>query len=198
MNSSKRIEKIQNALYDWRKERRLDLRGQLAGLYKNIIEELNELKEAKDDCERIDAICDIAVFSFNALGEFKRDLVISHYGNKTLESFSQAVKNRANEADGLFREIDEFIMVKGFRNDADYKMAKDKKYKWEFLIWEIIIECWEMCDQLGFDFLKAMDETIKEISSRTGHWDEIQNKFIKDNRGTYFADYKKCKKKVKS
>ena len=51
----------------------------------------------------------------------------------------------------------------------------------------------------GYDSYKCMLETIKEISSRTGHFDETIGKFVKDKSPEaqakwYKADYDKCKK----
>lgn len=50
----------------------------------------------------------------------------------------------------------------------------------------------------GYDPFKAMNETIKEISSRTGHFDPYINKFVKDKSPEaqalwYKADYSKAK-----
>ncbi|HFU5770340.1 TPA: hypothetical protein ACH6IR_000328 [Campylobacter jejuni] len=43
------------------------------------------------------------------------------------------------------------------------------------------------CKNLGFDFYKCMLQTIKEIESRTGYYDEEKSKFIKD-LGAYDYD----------
>ena len=63
------IKVIRKALKEWRKERHLTRENQLSGLINNLQEEVNELKEAKDDYERIDALCDMAVFAFNVLDD---------------------------------------------------------------------------------------------------------------------------------
>lgn len=54
---------------------------------------------------------------------------------------------------------------------------------------------------LGFDFYKAMLETIKEISSRTGSYDSKIHKFVKDKSPEakakwYSANYDKCRKEI--
>ena len=60
---------VRKALTEWRKERHLTRENQLSGLINNLLEEVNELKEAKDDYERVDALCDMTVFAFNALDD---------------------------------------------------------------------------------------------------------------------------------
>lgn len=48
----------------------------------------------------------------------------------------------------------------------------------------LVYTCLSIVKQLGYEPFKAMQETIKEISSRTGKWDEKLGKFVKDN-GVY-------------
>ena len=55
-------------------------------------------------------------------------------------------------------------------------------------------------DGLGYDPCICMMETIKEISSRTGAWDENIGKWVKDTSDEakskwYAADYSKAEKK---
>ena len=60
---------IRKALREWRKERHLTRENQLSGLINNLLEEVNELKEAKNDYETVDALCDMALFAFNVLDD---------------------------------------------------------------------------------------------------------------------------------
>ena len=58
--------------------------------------------------------------------------------------------------------------------------------------------CFSAMRTYGYDPYKAMNETIKEISSRTGHFDPSINKFVKDKSPEaqakwYKADYSKAK-----
>lgn len=58
--------------------------------------------------------------------------------------------------------------------------------------------CFSAMRSYGYDPFKAMDETIKEISSRTGHFDDTINKFVKDKSPEamsrwYKADYSKAR-----
>ena len=46
---------------------------------------------------------------------------------------------------------------------------------------KILLNCAVLCEHYGFNFEIAMLETIKEISSRTGAYDEKAKKWIKDS-----------------
>jgi hypothetical protein len=50
-------------------ERNLDINGQRSGFKKNVIEEINEYNEASNEHDTVDAICDICVFTLNAMKE---------------------------------------------------------------------------------------------------------------------------------
>ena len=49
-----------------------------------------------------------------------------------------------------------------------------------------------MCEQYGFNFEIAMLETIKEISSRTGAYDENAKKWVKDESDEARAKWHKA------
>lgn len=62
----------------------------------------------------------------------------------------------------------------------------------------IISMCFYNIERLGYDPYECMDETIKEISSRVGHYDDKIGKFVKDESKEakskwYKANYLKCK-----
>ena len=59
---------------------------------------------------------------------------------------------------------------------------------------DILTDCAKLCEHYGFNFEIAMLETIKEISSRTGSYDEKAKKWVKDASDEarakwYQADY---------
>ncbi|EOH7041581.1 hypothetical protein ACMC0D_001749, partial [Campylobacter jejuni] len=56
---------IKERLADWRSERSLTYENQQAEFLGNIFEKVSEYFRAKDDLERVKALCDIAVFCFN-------------------------------------------------------------------------------------------------------------------------------------
>lgn len=189
------LTEIYKGLDEWRAERKITAESQKAGYIINIMEELGELASALRDYEKfsatdypyptdiqeaeheiIDALCDIAIFTINAgvdIGEVKRT---------ELE-----LKKSSLDADYILKQMVERC---AFLSYFEWREAKS------FNI--ILINCAYLCEHYGFDFQKAMDETIKEISSRTGTYDEKAKKWVKDTSDEarakwYKADYEKAR-----
>ena len=56
------------------------------------------------------------------------------------------------------------------------------------------MDCAKLCERYGFNFQLAIEETMKEISSHTGSYDEITKKWERDDDWKaqttwYHADY---------
>lgn len=152
-----RMNKILNNLAKWRSERRLSETNQFNNLKSNISEEIKEYREAKDDNERIDALCDILVFIINAM---PKDINAELWGD-----LIDCIEDRMS--------YPEFLSF----------TARE-------ILYEIIT--------MGYNPYDCMDETIKEISSRTGKWNESKGKWIKDTSDEakanwYKANYDRCK-----
>lgn len=189
------LSEIYTGLKAWRDERRLTAESQKEGYLINIMEELGELADALRDYETfskpdypyptdkqeaeheiIDALCDIAVFTINAgadIGEVKRTEI--------------ELKKSSLDADYILKQMVERC---AFLSYFEWREAKS------FNI--ILINCAYLCEHYGFDFQIAMDETIKEISSRTGAYDESAKKWVKDTSPEakskwYKADYEKAR-----
>ena len=172
------LNEIYAQLKAWRHERGITAESQKAGYLVNVMEELGELAAALRDYERfskpsypypknkkyaehgiIDALCDISVFTINAGAdipcEFKRTEI--------------EWKKSSLDADYILKQMIE-------------KCAEFSHFEWvdipSFNI--ILANCAYLCEHYGFDFQIAMDETIKEISSRTGVYDENAKKWVKD------------------
>ena len=181
------IKEIYDQLEEWRDERDITAKSQKAGYLVNVMEELGELASALRDYEKfsktdlaynlpddlayydtvkkvaeheiIDALCDISVFTINAGAdipcEFKRTEI--------------EWKKSSLDADYILKQMIE-------------KCAEFSHFEWvdipSFNI--ILANCAYLCEHYGFDFQIAMDETIKEISSRTGAYDENAKKWVKD------------------
>ena len=187
------LTEIYKGLDEWRAERGITTESQKAGYIVNVMEELGELASALREYERfskpsypyqknkkyaehgiIDALCDISVFTINAGAdipcEFKRTEI--------------EWKKSSLDADYILKQMIE-------------KCAEFSHFEWvdipSFNI--ILANCAYLCRHYGYDFKIAMDETIKEISSRTGFYDEVRGEWIeypswKAQTKWYEADYK--------
>jgi len=74
--------------------------------------------------------------------------------------------------------------------------------RYEYSLKQIARMCFTMIEDMGYDFKKCMDETLKEIESRTGAFNKESGKWEKFKTKEaktlwYSADYSKCKKVVK-
>ena len=160
------LEQIFKELEAWRNERKITTQSQKDGYIVNAMEEFGELSQALRglelenvrqvaEYEVIDALCDIAVLSINAC-------------EVPVDS-----KVRVIDTDGIkLDEIDELVY-----NCAGYSSTGFNLYNYfNAILWG----CASICEQYGYDFEIAMLETIKEISSRTGSYDEKAKKWIKD------------------
>ena len=182
--------KIYKGLDEWRAERGITAESQKAGYLVNIMEELSELATALRDYEKlskadlacydtvkkvaeheiIDALCDISVFTINAGADLPR-----------------AVKPLIIETEREFSVADIFVAI------ADFIRADVKGSPFNYYDFALILKyCASVCEQYGFNFQKAMDETIKEISSRTGAYDEKAKKWIKDTSDEAMAKWYKA------
>ena len=195
------LEQIYAGLKAWRHERGITAENQKAGYLVNVMEELGELATALREYERfskpsypypknkkyaehgiIDALCDICVFTINAGADIPcrlKPLII-----ETKREFSVA---------SIFVAIADFIRTDV--NNSPFVNGSPFNY-YDFA--RILRCCASVCEQYGFNFQIAMDETIKEISSRTGSYDKASKKWVKDESDEakakwYQADYEKAR-----
>lgn len=155
---------IKEILSKWREERHLTYENQQAEFLGNVFEKVSEYFRAKNDLEKIDAICDIVIYFFNAF-DFKYIAVSS---NMYYYTFSDVVVYNIYSLFGA--RTDNLCVVE---NENDFiNLEKNLNLT--------MFEIEQLCKNLGFDFYKCMLEKIKEIESRTGFYDESLNKFIKD------------------
>ena len=191
------LTEIYAQLETWRDERKITAESQRQGYLRNIMEELGELAAGlrdyaswskcdlrfcqihKEMAERVivDAICDIAVLTINA-GE--------HIPFELKRTKMEWKKSSLN-ADYILKQLVE-------------KCAEFSYFDWgEQKCFNIIlINCAYLCEHYGFNFEIAMLETIKEISSRTGSYNNASKKWIKDTSDEarakwYKADYEKAR-----
>ena len=184
------LTEIYKGLAEWRAERGITAESQKTGYLVNVMEELGELSTALRLLEKsksvndshelkcaehfiIDALCDIAVFTINAWADIPCEL-------KRTEI---ELRKSSLDADYILKQMVE-------------KCARFSYFEWgEASAFNIIlINCAYLCEHYGFNFEIAMLETIKEISSRTGAYDEKAKKWVKDisdeaRAKWYQADY---------
>ena len=180
------LNEIYAQLKAWRHERGITAESQKQGYIVNVMEELGELATALREYERfsktdlaynlpddlayydtvkkvaeheiIDALCDISVFTINAGADIPYS--ITPFIIETKREFSVA---------------DIFVAI------ADFIRADNNGSPFNYYDFALILKyCASVCEQYGFDFQKSMIETIKEISSRTGSYDEVSKKWVKD------------------
>ena len=164
---------LQELLKQWRDERHLTIESQRNGLIGNLCEEMAEYYRATNESKKIDALCDMSVFCINSLSKSIKEIKA-----KAKQNFFLGKIEKLYSVDVCIN-----------RNDLD-KLDSQLYYFIDIIQSEI--------EEMGYDFYECMLETIKEISSRTGHYDENIHKFVKDKsdeavRKWYKADYGKCR-----
>ena len=188
------LNEIYAQLKAWRHERGITAESQKQGYIVNVMEEFGELATALREYERlskpsypypknkkyaehgiIDALCDICVFTINAgadVDDNTKAKVIDITKTTILNSSFSSLLSYCGDYAGY---------VKAFSCFND-----------------ILLVCAKLCENYGFNFEIAMLETIKEISSRTGSYDEVSKKWVKDESDEakakwYQADYEKAR-----
>ena len=171
------LTEIYKGLAEWRAERGITAESQKAGYIVNVMEELSELASALRDYEKfsvteqdtakkqkaeyeiIDALCDISVFTINVGADINC--------NEKIEIINTSQTTRCNSSLS-------FLLSECGNFDYYGKLSSYVCFN------QILLSCAKLCEQYGFNFEIAMLETIKEISSRTGAYDENAKKWVKD------------------
>ena len=189
------LTEIYKGLDEWRAERGITAESQKAGYIVNVMEELGELASALRDYEKfsvteqdtakkqkaeyeiIDALCDISVFTINVGADINC--------NEKLESINTTQTTLCNSSLS-------FLLSECGNFDYYGKLSSYVCFN------QILLSCAKLCEQYGFNFEIAMLETIKEISSRTGAYDENTKKWVKDESDEarakwHKADYEKAR-----
>lgn len=181
------MKNILNALKDWREERRLTIEGQRDGFVKNFSEEYSEYAEKPNKFSRVDALCDMFIVIANS--DYTRFEFNPDFGVGAFRRLFTGT--RIKPSDYLKAFVDCDLPVWG-------NLDEDARIKNGSLICAVIFV---MIDDLGFEPLGAIGEAIKEISSRTGAWDDAQKKWVKFQTPEakskwYKAKYSNCKKAI--
>lgn len=164
----------------WRKERQLDKsQGFIFDLDKQVsflTEEITEYLRAKDDYEKIDALCDLTVFSLNAINGIDNDYSDIFSDTYCMQKQDYHIANIIDRIPYIF------------------KCRQDGKYS--FI--DIIEMSKYMIENLGFNYDLCMNETLLEIESRKGAFNNNTGKWekFKDEESMnlwYKANYGVCK-----
>lgn len=172
-------------LESWRAERRLTTEGQREGYLSNVLEEMAEYADAartNNSHEKIDAICDMLVFSGNIV------------------PISSLVSNEILDIPVPEKHTLQFLAKKmsAYKRVADTIIEGRKHEEVSLALYELFAICEIIAKEDGYDLYKSLKEVAKQINSRTGAWSAEKNKWIKDTSPEakakeYQADFDKCR-----
>ncbi|MCV3414676.1 hypothetical protein L8V81_07990, partial [Campylobacter lari] len=142
---------IKERLTKYREIRHLTYENQQAEFLGNAFEKVSEYFRAKNDLERVKALCGIAILYLNSFNAEFINITINQNSSKKSYVMGDIVWNIQELMSEINNELDfEYIVSEDFK---DYEF--DLIFK---------IEC--VVKDLGFNFYKCMIETIKEIESK--------------------------------
>ena len=185
-------------LAKWREERSITLDSQLPGLTSNLLEEVTELSRATELVDVIDAMLDYNVFLANAIEGIDIDPVLDPEIVKEIEEKHKKLSVMTNEDLALYKKSLISLLLEGIRASIAISMPNIKQEHidsfTEYLN-GIIINIKSSITLLNYDYAKCLEEVMKAIHTRKGHWDATICKFIKDKiqPDRYEPDYTNCK-----
>lgn len=182
----------------WREERSITLESQLPGLTSNLLEEVTELSRATELVDVIDAMLDYNVFLANAIEGIDIDPVLDPEIVKEIEEKHKKLSVMTNEDLALYKKSLISLLLEGIRASIAITMPNIKQEHidsfTEYLN-GIIINIKSSITLLNYDYAKCLEEVMKAIHTRKGHWDSTICKFVKDKvqPDRYEPDYTNCK-----
>lgn len=185
-------------LTKWREERSITLDSQLPGLTSNLLEEVTELSRATELVDVIDAMLDYNVFLANAIEGIDIDPVLDPEILKEIEEKHKKLSVMTNEDLALYKKSLISLLLEGIRASIAITMPNIKQEHidsfTEYLN-GIIINIKSSITLLNYDYAKCLEEVMKAIHTRKGHWDSTICKFVKDKvqPDRYEPDYTNCK-----
>ena len=169
------LNEIYSQLEAWREERKITAESQKAGYLVNVMEEFGELSQALRGLE-IESVRKTAEHEIiDALCD------IAIFTINAGADIRDEYKPLSIDTTNTFSDFNCLLL---YTSTFDFK--------------KILLNCAVLCENYGFNFEIAMLETIKEISSRTGSYNEASKKWIKDTSDEarakwYQADYEKAR-----
>lgn len=185
-------------LTKWREERSITLDSQLPGLTSNLLEEVTELSRATELVDIIDAMLDYNVFLANAIEGINIDPVLDPEILKEIEEKHKKLSVMTQEDLALYKKSLISLLLEGIRASIAITMPNIKQEHidsfTEYLN-GIIINIKSSITLLNYDYAKCLEEVMKAIHTRKGHWDATICKFVKDKiqPDRYEPDYTNCK-----
>ena len=161
-----KLNEIYAQLEAWRAERKITAESQRQGYLRNIMEELGELSQALRGLE-IESVRKTAEHEIiDALCDIA--IFTINAGADIRDEYKPLSIDTTNN----FSDINCLLL---YTSTFDFK--------------KILLNCAVLCEKYGFNFEIAMLETIKEISSRTGSYDEKAKKWVKDSSDEAMAKW---------
>ena len=174
------LTEIYAQLEAWRDERKITAESQRQGYIRNVMEELGELAAGLRDYDSWSK-CDLRFCQIHK--EMAERVIVDAICDISVLTINAGADIR-DEYKPL--SIDTTNTFSDFNCLLLYTSTFDFK--------KILLNCAVLCEHYGYNFELAMLETIKEISSRTGSYDEKAKKWVKDTSleakaKWYQADY---------
>ena len=169
------LTEIYKGLDEWRAERGITAESQKAGYLVNVMEEFGELSQALRGLE-IESVRKTAEHEIiDALCD------IAVFTINAGADIRDEYKPLSIDTTNTFSDLKCLLL-----------------YTSTFVFKKILLNCAVLCEHYGYNFEIAMLETIKEISSRTGTYNEAAKKWEKDMSDEaqakwYQADYEKAR-----
>lgn len=185
-------------LAKYREKRSITLESQLPGLTSNLLEEVTELSRATELVDVIDAMLDYNVFLANAIEGIDIDPILDPEILKEIEEKHKKLSVMTNEDLALYKKSLISLLLEGIRASIAITMPNIKQEHidsfTEYLN-GIIINIKSSITLLNYDYAKCLEEVMKAIHTRKGHWDSTISKFVKDKvqPDRYEPDYTNCK-----
>ena len=161
-----KLNEIYAQLEAWRTERKITAESQKQGYIINIMEEFGELAAALRDYER---------FSKPSYPYPKNKKYAEHGIIDALCDIAIFTINAGADIRDEYKPLS--IDTTNTFSDLNCLLLYTSTFDFK----KILLNCAVLCEKYGFNFEIAMLETIKEISSRTGSYDEKAKKWVKDS-----------------
>lgn len=190
--TDKQLENLLTRLEVWRAERGIDYEMQREGLLGNVLEECTEFVRATSTYERIDALCDIAVFVMNSQRDgFASNLMTPIIPDKSVEIVYTHLErtSKIKSPYTLLMNFNKLMLERistYIAGDPRWDNWNKEDYSGNIQVDETILRVMLNTVAVGLklytskSIYECLDETLKEIESRTGRYSEEKKKFVKD------------------